>query len=240
MKPEEEVKLVGKPLMFKPLSVARKPTKKKTTNGVGGGAAKAMPQAASPIPRPVPANTETKAPEPKKKKMSLFSLGAEDEPEEDASTKKSGAYEPVFTLATAEDDSGAGEAAYSADAYSQAGHSTPSYGQHQQSQSLTSVADDLNLSAAERRELFGRGGPSSTATASKLVNFNMAQEYDHNEAVRAAGETAVHNPVRSIAAGKHSLRQIVNAVQTNRSALEESFAAAKGNRKDAAGRYGWR
>jgi hypothetical protein len=95
----------------------------------------------------------------------------------------------------------------------------------------------MKLSKAARRELFGRDGGTAN---SKIVNFDMEQEYSHNESLRQAGETATHNPVRSIAPGKHSLRQLVNAVQNNASALEESFATSKSKRGEAAGRYGWR
>jgi hypothetical protein len=72
-----------------------------------------------------------------------------------------------------------------------------------------------------------------------VINFNMEREYAHNEALRASGAQQAHNPVRSIAPGKHSLRQVVNMAQSNQGALEESFARAKGSQREAAGRYGW-
>ena len=104
------------------------------------------------------------------------------------------------------------------------------------SQSLDDIAGDLKLSAAERRQLFGRqkGGRATT-----IKNFNTDQEYVHNEELRAAGEQAVHNPVRAIAPGKHSLKQLVNAAQSQKEALEESFAKGKSNRAEASSRYGW-
>jgi hypothetical protein len=49
----------------------------------------------------------------------------------------------------------------------------------------------------------------------------------------------VHNPVRSIAPGKHSLKQLLNATVSQKEALEESFAKGYANRKEASGRYGW-
>ena len=106
------------------------------------------------------------------------------------------------------------------------------------SQSLDDIAGDLNLSAAERRQLFGRqkGGMKS---ATNVINFNTDKEYLHNEELRAAGETVTHNPVRAIAPGKHSLKQLVNAAQTQKDALEESFAKGRNNRKEAGSRYGW-
>ena len=108
------------------------------------------------------------------------------------------------------------------------------------SQSLDDIAGDLNLSAAERRQLFGRqkagrGGQS----ALNVINFNTDKEYLHNEELRAAGEQVALNPVRAIAPGKHSLKQLVNAAVQQKDALEESFAKGKSNRQEASSRYGW-
>jgi hypothetical protein len=49
----------------------------------------------------------------------------------------------------------------------------------------------------------------------------------------------MHNPVRSIAPGKHSLKQLVNAAQSQKDALAESFAKGYQNRKEAGSKYGW-
>ena len=107
------------------------------------------------------------------------------------------------------------------------------------SESLDNIADDLNLTAAQRRELFGRGGVS-TQGVKRVINFNMDKEYQHNEELRAAGEEVIHNPVRAIqGGGKHSLRQLVQNVQNQREALEDSFAKGKTNRKEASSKYGW-
>ncbi|KAM4055305.1 mitotic checkpoint regulator, MAD2B-interacting domain-containing protein [Hirsutella rhossiliensis] len=93
------------------------------------------------------------------------------------------------------------------------------------------------LSAAARRQLFGRdGGPRA---AKHVINFNTDQEYQHNETVRAAGEQQIHQPVRALQGGKHSLRQLVQNVHNQREALEDSFAKGKSNRKEASSRYGW-
>ena len=107
-----------------------------------------------------------------------------------------------------------------------------------QAQSLDTIAADLNLSAADRRRLFGREGKGSTS-AINIVNFNTDQEYAANEALRASGEQVQHNQVRGIAPGKHSLKQLVNAATTQKDALEESFAAGKSNKREAGSRYGW-
>jgi hypothetical protein len=100
---------------------------------------------------------------------------------------------------------------------------------------LSSVASELQLDEATRRQLFGRQGDEQI----KLVNFNTDQEYSANEVLRATGETVQHNPVRGIQPGKHSLRQLLNAATTQKDALEESWAAGRRNKKEAGNRYGW-
>ncbi|RMZ90737.1 hypothetical protein DV736_g2034, partial [Chaetothyriales sp. CBS 134916] len=55
----------------------------------------------------------------------------------------------------------------------------------------------------------------------------------------AKGDQIQHNPVRAIAPGKHSLRQLVNAAQGQKDALEDSFAIGKQNKKEAGSKYGW-
>ncbi|CRK28326.1 hypothetical protein BN1723_000559, partial [Verticillium longisporum] len=241
MKPEEEVKLVGKPMMFRPLSVAR--NKKKSAKKLPQPAAAAAAAAAAAVPLPAaaaPSAEEAKdaGPAPPPKKISLFSLDSEPEPAPAPSTTSaSGAYEPLF-------QTGAAARAYNPyldEAAPYANHPAPTTAPTSDKESLHTIANDLNLSAAERRELFGRGGPSNPqgAAATRVINFNTDQEYQHNEDLRASGQEQTHNPLRSIAPGKHNLRQLVNAVQNNRDALEESFAKGKSNRKDASSRYGW-
>jgi hypothetical protein len=228
MKPEEEVELVGKPLMFRPLSVARKPAKKAGANLSGmkptpGPATTKQPQAET---SKDPVSKTKEAPPPKK--ISLFSISSEQD-NETVSNPSSAAYEPLFT------DNIPDEAAYQ-----HIREATSSARSVVQNESLDAVANDLNLSAAERRELFGRQQKGhSSLSAAKVINFNMDQEYKHNEELRSTGEQQVHNPVRAIAGGKHSLKQLVNQVQTQRDALEESFAKGRNNRMESSGRYGW-
>uniref|UniRef100_A0A0B7K0J5 Mitotic checkpoint regulator, MAD2B-interacting-domain-containing protein n=1 Tax=Bionectria ochroleuca TaxID=29856 RepID=A0A0B7K0J5_BIOOC len=96
-KAAEDVKLVGKPLMFRPLSVARNPKKKK------------VPKAAAPV---APSSTNSvisegqrngngqvqsaPQPAPAPKKVSLFSLHTEEPSGPSASSGQDGAYEPLF------------------------------------------------------------------------------------------------------------------------------------------------
>ncbi|KAJ0298868.1 hypothetical protein COL5a_011202 [Colletotrichum fioriniae] len=233
MKPADEVKLVGKPMMFKPLSVARKP-KKKTVNSIPPGATTLKPASTATIqPEAAPAP----APAPAPKKVSLFSIETEETSTDTTTAGTSGAYEPLFeTDQPAAADNGYAD--YAAQAHFTAPTTAPNT-----SDSLDTIANDLNLSAAARRELFGRqkGGNVGAApqTASRVINFNTDQEYRHNEEIRAAGQQQIHNPVRAIAPGKHSLQQLVNQVQNQREALEDSFAKGKSNRKEASSRYGW-
>ncbi|KAG6999388.1 hypothetical protein G7Y79_00035g070600 [Physcia stellaris] len=105
------------------------------------------------------------------------------------------------------------------------------------SQSLDTIAADLNLTESARRQLFGR--KKNKISEVSVVNFDTDQEYAANELLRQAGEQAQHNPVRSIAPGKHSLKQLVNAASHQKDALEEHFASGKRNKKEAGSKYGW-
>lgn len=235
--PAEEVKLVGKPLMFRPLSVARKPAKKKTASQLAAAAvAQVLPK---PSPAPVPQTPAEKAPRPK---VSLFSMSAEDS--SSFSTPATGEYEPMIHESQSQTTSGDSSQSSTLEPYSIEEY-TPNPSQTLPpfvptppvSQSLDDIAGDLQLSAAERRQLFGRQKGKQTAT--KIINFNTDEEYLHNEELRASGEQVKHNPVRSIAPGKHSLKQLVNAAQSQKEAHEESFQSGKNNRKEASSRYGW-
>ena len=110
-------------------------------------------------------------------------------------------------------------------------------GAQRTSQSLDTIAADLNLTESARRQLFGR--KKNKISEVSVVNFDTDQEYAANELLRQAGEQAQHNPVRSIAPGKHSLKQLVNAASHQKDALEEHFASGKRNKKEAGSKYGW-
>ena len=236
-KSAEEVKLVGKPLMFKPLSVARKPAKKKKVIPASVPAAPIAPA------DPAPATPQTAAQKPPRPKVSLFSTGIESSSPAPASNTE---YKPMLHHAGAEETAEEDLDPYPEPSYEEYTPTTthtilPAVPTPPVSQSLDDIAGDLNLSAAERRQLFGRqkGRNTGAPAATRIINFNTDQEYLHNEELRAAGEQVVHNPVRSIAPGKHSLKQLVNAAQSQKEALEESFAKGKSNRAEASSRYGW-
>lgn len=211
MKKEEDVKLVGKPLMFKPLSVARKTAKK-------APAKKAAPAAPSPQPpNPQPSRAqEAKAPEPEEE-LSLFSLPTADDTAPTADPEPTATYTPLPEPDTLPE---------------------PAPEPHPQEQTVSSLAQDLNLSAAAHRDLFGRAPPPDA----DLLTFDLSREYTRNEELRQSGELQPARPARVAVqgGGKHSLRQLVNAVAGQREVLEEGFSRGKEKRREAGGRYGWR
>ncbi|KAI5459970.1 mitotic checkpoint regulator, MAD2B-interacting-domain-containing protein [Mariannaea sp. PMI_226] len=239
-KPEEEVKLVGKPLMFKPLSVSRNPKKKKPTAAAIAKVATQTSQSAVPttsISTEAKLATEPTPPEAPKK-VSLFSMHTEEPSDPLDQSTADGTYEPLFETQSSAD--AYGNNAY--DDYAQYASSAmtgPSATTAPGTQSLDTVVDDLNLTAAQKRELFGRGGQGKHM-AKNVVNFNMDIEYKHNEHIRELGEEQIHNPVRGIVgSGRNSLQKLVQNVQNQREALEDSFAKGKTNRKEASSKYGW-
>ncbi|KAK7743412.1 hypothetical protein SLS62_010606 [Diatrype stigma] len=265
-KPADEVKLVGKPMMFKPLSVSRRPGAKKNANRVvpTSKTTAASPSSSSSATTTATAAKgahtsiapSTKETEPPKKKISLFSISDEPEDEGADNLADDGVYEPMFSNGDGygdADDLTTEEAFAQYDAQYGSSSSLGAPQQHHQqwptgpsgvgqADSLDAIASDMNLSAAARRELFGRrGAPDPAATAAKVINFNTDREYEHNEALRQSGEAQpAYNPVRAIAPGKHNLRQLVNQVHNQREALEESFAKGRSNKNEASARYGWR
>ncbi|KAE8148456.1 mitotic checkpoint regulator, MAD2B-interacting-domain-containing protein [Aspergillus avenaceus] len=227
-KKTEEVKLKGNPMMFKPLSVGRATQKKKK-------AVPPAPAASSPalsqtvkeqVSEPAP---EVSAPKPKPK-VSLFSLGSGDSATDTASAPQSAAYEPVVYTSNTDAPAAGPEPEQGAQAAAVPSEPT--------GQTLDSIADDLNLSRSQRRHLFGRQADPSK---SRIIHFNTDKEYVANQELAHQTDLAAaqHNPVRSIAPGKHSLQQLVNAASSQREALEESFASGRRNKKEAGSKYGW-
>jgi methylphosphotriester-DNA--protein-cysteine methyltransferase len=103
--------------------------------------------------------------------------------------------------------------------------------------SLTAIADDLGLSAGERRRLFGRNkGAGPTANVTYL---NMEEEYNNNEQLRLQGQAVEHRAVKAVAPGKHSLQQLVNSAATQKEALEDAWAEGRRNKAEAGSHYGF-
>lgn len=212
----------GNAFMFKPLSVARNSNKKKkAVNGSIEAATLSLVPADS-----MAASTAAPAPAdpPPPKQVSLFSMKEENEPEGFAIEPPE--IDDIDPIPASDDDHSALDPPAS---------NNPLL---TEPQDLNSIASDLNLSAAQRRQLFGRNG-KGTASAINVANFNTDQEYLANEEIRATGEQVQHNPLRAIAPGKHSLKQLVNAAQGQKDALEESFAQGRRNKKEAGNKYGW-
>ena len=228
--PVEPLKMQGNKTMFKPLSVARKPQKKKAQTVESLPNPKVQGDGSIRIPKPAP-------------KLSLFSTGEEIEPSGSNSTAN-GAYQPMIYTTTNPEPIPApvGPSSESQppedNNYYPRDHPEPTM---PKPQSLTSIASDLNLTRAETRQLLGRQKHNDATRPStiNIVNFNTDAEYAANEILRQAGETVQHNPVRAIAPGKHSLKQLVNVASSQKDALEESFASGRRNKKEAGSKYGW-
>ena len=222
------------PAMFKPLSVARKPKKKKADRPEDAAIARSMGAASSDEIATV-------------KKASLFSIDSETGVRDDRHGLDE-EYRPMIYGSAQPPDRPAKDSHSCHEPPSTSSDSidgteitirTPASSPVLQraSQSLDAIAADLKLSASAKRQLFGRN--KDKASEVSVVNFDTDQEYAANELLRQAGEQALHNPVRSIAPGKHSLKQLVNAASHQKDALEEHFASGKRNKKEAGSKYGW-
>jgi len=220
---EEEPKMVGKPTRFMPLSVANAKKKKKPIHGpkvpitekntsIPGGATSQQP--AQNV-------TPAEAPPKVKAKVSLFSFGGEEiaAPTEKPSSK----YQPEFVDPEANPDEEA-LATQTQQAAAPAATNT-----------LSDIASDLDLTPAQRRQLFGRGGMN----AGNIAHFNMDAEYRSNQEMAASGETFEHKQVKTIAPGKHSLQQLVNNVKSQTAALEDKWAEGRRNRGEGGSKYGF-
>lgn len=161
--------------------------------------------------KPAKAKNRASRPEPAQPRVSLFSM--------DVGSTDAAPDEPAMPAPTQEEEYAEEERAPAPVA----------------PQTLSSVASELQLDEATRRQLFGRQSDEQI----KLVNFNTDQEYTANEELRASGDTVLHNPLRAIQPGKHSLRQLVDAATSQKDALEESWAAGKRNKKETGNKYGW-
>ncbi|KAF2197946.1 hypothetical protein GQ43DRAFT_182104 [Delitschia confertaspora ATCC 74209] len=232
------------PRRFVPLSVAREMKKNKNKRTV----THAFPPSTSTTtaPKSVSALTAvpTTAPTPKPK-VSLFSIPQEEEARPAPSTSD-GQYIPLLYGADKVDDARVPNEAFETGSYDQqtATHTafTPASTSSTGPQTLNDIASSLNLSEAERRQLFGRkrgtNGPDLSSV--NIVEFNTDKEYAHNEQLRAQGETVQHHALKSITGtGKNSLKSLINVVTTQKDALEEHFAQGRRNKKEAGSKYGF-
>lgn len=225
--PKVEVRTQGNPMMFRPLSVAHKLKKKKPT------------QSSTADISTTTTNSDIAAKMVTAPKVSLFSVEAATETTLAPSTSND--YQPLIysipgtnSINNNNDIAESESPSTNTDSLVQPSPPDPPY---QTSPSLSTIATDLNLDPSARRQLLGRR--STTTAPINIVNFNTDAEYAANELLRQAGEQVQHNPVRAIAPGKHSLKQLVNAASTQKDALEEQFASGKRNKKEAGSKYGW-
>lgn len=225
-----EVKLVGKNTMFIPPSVANRQKKNQQAPATTATQNSNVSKTAITTGAISTATKEQERSKPRTK-QSLFSYQPELD-ETPASNSLSGGYEPLTTSSTF-DLPHKGEAP-------PIGPGQQCIDQHSSAydpSSLSAVAADLNLTPAQRRQLFGRHGQDSANIA--VATFNLDSEYASNEALRQAGEVVQHRAVKTIAPGKHSLQQLVNNARTQKDAIEDAWAEGRRNRGESANKYGW-
>ncbi|KAH7408715.1 mitotic checkpoint regulator, MAD2B-interacting-domain-containing protein [Phaeosphaeria sp. MPI-PUGE-AT-0046c] len=178
------------------------------------------------------------APPPRKPKVSLFGTSQANTASPTVASEE--AYKPM--LYGAEDDDGAPvpDAAFDEQFHNQPAHHIQATPSSAPSNDLSGIASELNLSEAERRQLFGKRGREADFSSAKIVTFNTDTEYAHNEKLRQQGEQVQHNALKSISGtGKNSLRSLINVASTQKDALEEHFASGYRNKKEAGNKYGW-
>ena len=226
-----------KSTIFRPLSVARKPPKKvkKKKN--------------DPLERPATSNTESSPQadtamtdaQPSQTKKSLFSLSEPDHPSSTTykPSSSSSAYQPLLYPSTSSPPP-AQNPYLDADADANI-EQTPPPAPTPEPETLSSIATALHLTPSARRQLLGKPSSSSSLPPphAKVLTFDLAAEYDANELLRQSGAAvAPQMQVRALAPGKHSLKQLVNAVSSQREALEDSFAAGRRRKGESGARYG--
>ncbi|KAK5133210.1 hypothetical protein LTR08_008045 [Meristemomyces frigidus] len=224
--PPEEMKVVGKATRFKPLSVSNKRKKvvKKMVQPVPAdlAGAVAMDNSVSGDAQSIHTRQPPGEAALPKVKRSLFSVALPEDEQNEESAAGAGLamesrHQPDFEQTTE-----------TASATTNMLLTAPP------PNSLEAVASDLNLTAAQRRQLFGRQGEKA---AINIAHFNMDSEYAANEQLRQAGETMQHQAVKSIAPGKHSLQQLVNNARRNEESIEDKWA--EGRRNQGGANYGW-
>jgi hypothetical protein len=223
---KEEPKLVGKATKFKPLSVSnrKKPVKKSkpiddskdVMDGMGS-----QQQSAQKTEAAIAASQPLLLPKPKR---SLFSVPKTEEGVGSNSTFDG--YDAV------DGDDSTDEP----DTSHQPQQSAPLTVPISNSNSLQSIASDLDLTPAQRRQLFGRHGQNQDIN---ITHFNLESEYAANEQLRQAGEVVEHRAVKAIAPGKHSLQQLVNNARSQQDGLEDKWAAGRQARGEGGSKYGW-
>ncbi|CCX08480.1 Similar to Cell cycle control protein cwf20; acc. no. Q9USK4 [Pyronema omphalodes CBS 100304] len=217
---------------FIPQSLARKPIqpmsafkKKKGTTGAGASAASAGATKKVESPKPQVSlfgSVSTVASAPKRKK-----------------TVPTGEYKPIMLEAAQPMKKPADDTEYLEE--------DPNFGQTSQAYSGQSMAEEpqdlhqlvehAGLDENAMRQLYGRHGRGSESI--KFTTFSVDDEYRQNERDRESGLAQEVKPVRTVAPGRHQLQSLLNIAQSQKGALEDSFARGKSNRKESASKYGW-
>jgi len=221
LKEAPEMKITGNATRFKPLSVAnKKKSVKKAKLAMANDSTTTVDRGESKILMDGPHTEGTPSVSAIKTKRSLFSF---QQPEEDLQAKTSlDSFEPVT------------ESVINKTVEPPATTVTTASAAPAAANSLEAVASDLNLTPAQRRQLFGRHKKDVNIT-----HFNMDSEYAANEQLRMSGETMEHKAVKTIAPGKHSLQQLVNNARSNQESIEDKWAEGRRNRGESGSKYGW-
>ena len=225
---KEEPKIVGKATKFKPLSVGNKKKTAKKSKLVDENDNRVVDEVTSRHTAPTrqeERGKEAEAPPPPKPKRSLFSVPQAEETT--PAPPATGVYESLTTESQADEKQNP--------TLAQA-EQTPDPALATNPNSLHSLTSDLNLTPAQRRQIFGRHGKGGDVN---ITHFNMDNEYAANEQLRQAGEVVEHRAVKSIAPGKHSLQQLVNNARSQREGLEDKWAEGRRERGEAGRGYGW-
>lgn len=225
---------------FVPMSVGKGKKKKPLparpgSSSVGGTSASGKAQP--------PSQPSLSPAEPvRKPKVSLFgtSTGADAPAKTSGPHETPGEYQPLLHGTDEEDDAPVPDKHF-AQTTQQFTQLAPSLPSQNAPHDLSNIATELNLSEAERRQLFGkRGKGDANFSGARIVEFNTDTEYAHNEHLRQQGEQVQHNALKSISGtGKNSLKSLVSAATTQKDALEDHFAAGHRNKREAGNRYGW-
>lgn len=221
---------------FVPMSVGKGKKKKPVAARPASTPTEAASTSRPAVPAPQEPVVEAK---PRKPKVSLFGVSSDAEPLIKGTSDAE--YQPLLYGAEKEEDAPVPDEAFDQHSTSQTTQYAASSASAPASGGLTNIASELNLTEAERRQLFGKKGRNGPDfSGAKIVEFNTDEEYAHNEKLRQQGEAVAHNPLKSISGtGKNSLRSLVNVATTQKDALEDHFAASHRNKREAGNRYGW-
>lgn len=183
-------------------------------------------------------STPVPAPPARKPKVSLF--GVPQEAPAPAAPPAEGRYQPMLYSTEEDDDKDTPDDGFWPQSAPSTTLQASSLGNAPATNDLTNIASELNLSEAERRQLFGKKGQDADFSSARIVEFNTDTEYAHNEKLRQQGEQVQHNPLKSISGtGKNNLRSLISVATTQKDALEDHFAASHRNKREAGNRYGW-